>query len=352
MGHDAAEGVGGDYNVAIGYEAMKASATGTGNCAVGTQAGFSITTATQNTCIGHNAGINVSTGGENTLVGGIAGQHLTTGALNVAIGRGALNKSTTGNFGVAIGAYSQRYNNHSGNHHNVSIGYEAMRGASDASPLTGNANVAGGGHSMEDAQSCYDNTCLGYYAGRNLTTGNSNILIGHNCQPSGGNVVAEITLATGTTGNGGGTFYVESGNGAYNGQNKTAWDQTSDQRIKKNITNYDTGLDIITKLQVRNFEYKTEDEIKTDNPELEDVLKSCENIFKYNSGVQTGLIAQEAELVLPSTVHAPSTGIKAIQTDDIFWHMLNSIKELKKENDDLKTLIKNSSSFANLKSSL
>ena len=68
--------------------------------------------------------------------------------------------------------------------------------------------------------------------------------------------------------------------------------------------------------------------------------------------MQTGLIAQEAELVLPSTVHAPSTGIKAIQNDDIFWHMLNSIKELKKENDDLKTLIKNSSSFANLKSSL
>ena len=94
---------------------------------------------------------------------------------------------------------------------------------------------------------------------------------------------------------------------------------------------------------------KTEDEIKTDNPELTDVIKSA---VVPITGTQTGLIAQEAEAVLASTVVTNSTGIKTLHTDDIFWHMLNSIKELKKENDDLKTLIKNSSSFAALKSSL
>ena len=60
-----------------------------------------------------------------------------------------------------------------------------------------------------------------------------------------------------------------------------------------------------------NFEYKTEDEIKTDNPELTDVIKSA---VVDKTGTQTGLIAQEAEAVLASTVVTNSTGIKTLHT--------------------------------------
>ena len=84
---------------------------------------------------------------------------------------------------------------------------------------------------------------------------------------------------------------------------------------------------------MRNFEYKTEDEIKTDNPELTDVIKSA---VVNKTGTQTGLIAQEAEAVLASTVVTNSTGIKTLHTDDIFWHMLNAIKELSAEVEKLK----------------
>jgi hypothetical protein len=35
----------------------------------------------------------------------------------------------------------------------------------------------------------------------------------------------------------------------------------SDERIKKNITDNNIGLEAINKIQVRNFEYRTEDEI-------------------------------------------------------------------------------------------
>ena len=37
--------------------------------------------------------------------------------------------------------------------------------------------------------------------------------------------------------NGNNTFYVHSTSGQYNGSNGSHWDTTSDQRIKKNITN-------------------------------------------------------------------------------------------------------------------
>ena len=53
------------------------------------------------------------------------------------------------------------------------------------------------------------------------------------------------------------------------------------------------------------------------------------------SGVQKGLIAQEAEAVSPAFVTTPSTGVKALVPDEIFWHMLNSIKELSTKVDKL-----------------
>ena len=145
-------------------------------------------------------------------------------------------------------------------------------------------------------------------------------------------------IGNGTSGNGSNTFYVHSTSGAYNGTNNQHWNQTSDQRIKKNITNYDVGLSVINQLQVRNFEYKTKDEIKSANPELTDSLQSMENVLNI-SGVQKGLIAQEAEAVSSAFVTTPSTGVKALVPDEIFWHMLNSIKELSAKNDALEARI-------------
>ena len=113
--------------------------------------------------------------------------------------------------------------------------------------------------------------------------------------------------------------------GSFNEFNSAHWNTTSDQRIKKNIVNYDTGLSIINQIQVRNFEYKTENEIKTDNPELTDVIK-CAVVNK--TGTQLGCIAQEVESVLSSAVTTTSAGVKTLQTEGLFWHMLNAIKEL------------------------
>ena len=77
---------------------------------------------------------------------------------------------------------------------------------------------------------------------------------------------------------------------------------------------------------VRNFEYKTEDEIK-DLPKNQVIKKE---------GIQLGVIAQELELIAPEMVTTESTGVKTVDSDNITWYLVNSIKELKKEIDLLK----------------
>ena len=67
----------------------------------------------------------------------------------------------------------------------------------------------------------------------------------------------------------------------------------------------------------------------------------------------TGLIAQDVEkLGLPGITTVRGDGAMAIRYDRLAAILTEAVKDLKKENDDLKTLIKNSSSFADLKSSL
>ena len=67
----------------------------------------------------------------------------------------------------------------------------------------------------------------------------------------------------------------------------------------------------------------------------------------------TGLIDQDVEkLGLPGITTVRGDGAMAIRYDRLAAILTEAVKELKKENDDLKTLIKNSSSFADLKSSL
>ena len=135
-----------------------------------------------------------------------------------------------------------------------------------------------------------------------------------------------------TTGNGANTFYVHSTSGAYNGQNTTTSSQTSDIRIKKNVIDNNTGLDKLKQIQVRNFEYKTKEEIVESSPELADVAKS---VVVEQEGTQLGVIAQEIEGILPEVVTESSLGVKAVNSDNLTWYLVNAVKELSAKNDAL-----------------
>jgi trimeric autotransporter adhesin len=75
---------------------MLDSTTGNYNTALGAQALLRNTTASENTAVGYNAGTVVTTGGANSLFGGYSGNSLSTGSSNTLVGINAGFYATTG----------------------------------------------------------------------------------------------------------------------------------------------------------------------------------------------------------------------------------------------------------------
>jgi len=132
-------------------------------------------------------------------------------------------------------------------------------------------------------------------------------------------VTKETVIGTGVVGKGANTAFIHAnGGGAYQGNNTTTWSTTSDRRLKKNIVDNNTGLEKLTQIRVRNFEYRVEDEI-TELPTHAAIKKS---------GVQLGVIAQELQAVLPDCVKTESTGVMTVDADNLTWYLINAVKEL------------------------
>ena len=254
------------------------------------------------------------------FIGGGAGRYQGTAAAIIAIGRDSLNASSatpaSGTNNTAIGA--RCLEKVSTGSHNVAV--SALYGALFVS--TGSWNTFMGSL----AGYAYDtNNCC--------KTGNYCTQIGAYTRSSGSSNDYENVFGYGGVGKGARTFYVNNDNGVYHGGNISSWSTTSDRRIKKNIINNNTGLDVINSIQVRNFEYKTKGEIINDNPELKNVAESA---VVEKEGLQLGVIAQELEKVLPDCVKTQSTGIKTVDSDNITWYLINAVKELSAEVKSLK----------------
>ena len=144
------------------------------------------------------------------------------------------------------------------------------------------------------------------------------------------NAQQQIVLGVSITAKGDRTFFVGSDNGVYHGGNTTTWSTTSDRRIKKNIVDNNEGLSLINQIAVKNFEYKTAEEIESagEVPAHEAVSKT---------GTQIGVIAQELQEVRSSWVTTRDNGTMSVTgTDDIVWHLVNAVQELSAENAALK----------------
>ena len=90
------------------------------------------------------------------------------------------------------------------------------------------------------------------------------------------------------------------------------------------------GLEKINNLRVRNFEYRTEDEID------DELAPSC-RIKK--EGVQDGVIAQEVIEILPDIVKQETTGCYSVNPDNIKWYLVNAVQELSATIETLKAEI-------------
>ena len=337
VGHKALKNLtSGAYNTAIGWQALESLQTGQRNTAVGRGCLDNCVSGSDNTCMGIDAGM-ATTAGSNVMIGTNAGRTNTTGDANVYIGTYVADQGTDGSRNVAIGMYAMSSGVGS---YNTLIGWG-----------TGHQINGSGGR---------NNTCLGYGAGYGITDGHTNICIGNE---AGYSQIAsddyKLFIARGNVGPGSGSCWVY-GDGAGNvirAGNGTSWSQTSDRRIKKNIVDNSVGLDVINKIRIRNFEYRTEDEI--DRTEFggapDDKKYTAEEASEHDgmsegdyyrnygidkSGVQLGVIAQELEEVLPNMVNTDSkTTKKTTNTDELIWHLVNAVKELSVENASMKARI-------------
>ena len=316
-GNDNTTGV---SNTAVGYLALSSNTTGQRNIAIGApEVGFVNaplqlnTTGIINTAIGTGALGKNTTGGSNVAIGYQALSENTTASNNVAIGQDSLKLNTTGAANTAVGY--QALNTNTTGFNSVAIGYQALFNQTTAGGLGWNVGVGLG--ALSGTTTGYYNVGLGGNAGSSLTTGNSNVFIGTFATASAVGVSNEAVIG-GLTGKGANTSFVMGSSGSFNQKNVTTWETTSDQRLKKNIVDNTEGLEKINGIRVRNFEYRLPEEV-TDLPE-HTVIK--------RSGVQLGIIAQELQEVCPDCVTEQSTGVLSVDTDEIFWHMVNAIKQL------------------------
>ena len=163
---------------------------------------------------------------------------------------------------------------------------------------------------------------MGNNAGKRTTTGDAKVIVGHGSITSASGDNQEIVIGTGQTGKGSSTGFINpNGGGMYQGNNSASWSTVSDRRIKKNIVDNNIGLDKINKIQIKNFEYRTEDEI-TD-------FENPKSAVAKKEGIQLGVIAQEIETILPELVKTESNGVKTVDPSNLTWYLINAIKELK-----------------------
>ena len=335
----------GDGITVVGYGAGDAITTGASNTAIGYNAGGAIIDGGNNTCIGNGAGDAITTSGNNTVVGDNAGTGITTGAGNTSLGVHSLSTLTTGSNNVAVG-YEAGYGTGgtfttSGN---VFVGYRSGKanyegdnnsciGINSGTALTtGDSNTLLGPSAGASVTTGNGNVCVGNTAGSTLNTGTNNIMIGLTSKGSAASNSHEIVIgANDATGKGGSTALIDAAGGAvYAGNNSADFSTTSDRRIKKNIVDNNIGLEKINQIQVRNFEYRTPDEI--------DELPKDAAID--NEGVQLGVIAQEVQEFLPQIVNEETTGCLSVDGSDIKWILVNAVKELSAQVNELKGEIK------------
>ena len=388
----------GSGNTAVGYAALTGNTTGSDNTAVGYTALPSNTTGYGNIAIGKNTLYSNTRGEDNIAIGRNALYQSDTGGGNIAIGYQAMYYQNDINYGnTAVGYQAMVGTNSASNYHNTAIGYRALSRAGNSAKnagqntavgsgalennVTGFGNTAIGSDALNAVRQGDYNTGLGYYACANVT-GSHKTCIGASSGPSSnaalgqgtektiflgdadttvyipGNLVvgkrAFIGASLGDSGTKRNCLFYNSERGwhgvyGYKGDgdrdswyfdmndmiNGRMWDDfrlgftlknyISDRRLKYVGTNNNDGLDKIKQLKVFNYVYK-KDTTKTPH---------------------VGVIAQDLQKVFPNAVKKGKDGFLTIRMEDMFYAVINAIKELdakitalQKENQELKQLVK------------
>jgi hypothetical protein len=292
-------------NVAIGYDALRGSATPAAN------------TGIHNTAIGYGTLINNTNGSRNISLGYATLFTNLTGDDNAALGYNALNLAT-GSQNTAVGSFSMEAT--TTGQYNTAVGYQSL-----TNNVGGSFNTSIGRGSLALTTAGNFNTALGYAAGNGFNNGSSNTFIGYNSD-------ASAASFTNTTSIGNGAIVTASnririGNTAVTQiGGEVGWSTLSDGRYKKNIQASSLGLRFILKL----------------NPVTYNLTDKGQEAIKY-----TGLIAQDVEKILQeydagfNAVTKPEneTDRYAIRYAEFVMPLINAVKEQQKQIDELKALV-------------
>ncbi|MDD3236699.1 MAG: tail fiber domain-containing protein [Candidatus Gastranaerophilales bacterium] len=239
-----------------------------------------------NTAIGNDVLSSITTGSKNTGLGNGASQSNTLGQSNTAVGYFALNENRAGSYNSAFGRDALIKNQ--GGSNNVAIGYETLR-----SIITGSNNIAIGPNAGPDSDTSNQLFIDIKKTDSPLIGGNFNDRVIH--------INGSLTTTSGAV-------------------------TASDKRLKNIGQDNNIGIEEISKLQVKNYTYKSD---KTKR-------------------IHKGVIAQDLQKIMPNAIFVGENSGKIknilyIDTNEILFTAINAIKQnyseiqkLKKENLELK----------------
>lgn len=258
------------------------------------------------------------TGWYNVMVGlgGTAGS-MTTGYYNVGLGSSIMGGLTTGSTNVAIGHWSMPYTNGDGN---VAVGANTMSGAG-----VGYNNALVGCNAGMAVGAGFRNVCVGYAAGSTISTGSENICIGAEARTSTNADTNSIVIGSTMTGTG--TNTVAIGNSSITAiKGQVGFTTYSDARLKNSIEDNPIGLDFIMALQPRRFKLNGHGpEAKMlDGFIAQEVMQTMTDLGVDFSGLNTPIVEND---------------FYGITYDKFVVPLVNAVKTLKKELDDLKKSI-------------
>ena len=324
----------GGGNIAIGYRAMYyQNDINTGNTAVGylAMAGTNSASNYHNTAIGYRAlsraGNSAENAGQNTAVGSGALENNVTGFGNTAIGSDALNTGTQGDYNTGLG-YSACANV-TGSHKTCIGAYSGPASGSDWASddkeriFIGSRSKFNGGaavlevHNLDTKRSggAYDK----WYSNQDCDLSSCSRLNDTTVFINGNLVVRGTTFIT-SKHYGGDSFVIKalehsrgqmepSPHGTGWGDTAEGWMpslHSSDRRLKYVGKESASGLNKIRQLKVFNYTFK-KDTTKTPH---------------------VGVIAQDLQKVFPNAVQKGKDGFLTIRMEDMFYAVINAIKEL------------------------
>jgi hypothetical protein len=235
--------------------------------------------------------------------------HNTTGCYNVAVGYSSLQCATTASSNVAMGFESLFLNT-------TGINNSALGTCSLRANTTGTGNTVVGKDALVANTTGADNTGLGTSSGLDVTTGSNNVLLGHDAgrstSPSGSITTQSNRIVLGN-------------NSITNAYIKVAWTVTSDLRDKTNFGTVPHGLDFVNQLEPVSFQFKKSREDDTPHGDV-----------RYGFKAQD-ILALEGDN--PVIIDDEQPDHLKYKGEHLVPVLVNAIKELKAQNEDLKSRI-------------